>query len=132
MQPGRYAVTLEAAGRPPVRFALHITEIPLVHLRHSGQVLRLGVGDRFVLDYFFRTAHQVRVWLTGPPVLELLQQRDDGRPRADEPWREIHIRNEYRAVRPGRVTLWLHAQRCGPVVGCTVADTGMRLEVEVR
>jgi hypothetical protein len=134
VRPGRYAVTLEAPERPPVRFALHVTEIPIVGHRHSGQALRLGVGDRFILDKGFGYAHRVRVWLTGPAVLELLQQRDDGRPPADVPRREIRIWNEYRAIRPGRATLWLDAKLCGPAlaIGCTLPDLGMQLEVEVR
>jgi hypothetical protein len=128
-RPGAVAVVLDAPGARSVRFTLDVTEIPIVYTADHGQVLRLGVGDRFILEQDFRAMREVKVWLTDPSVLHLLRERDDGRPPLFFPGRDIHIRNEYQAARAGRTTLRVYGAVC---CGRLAANTDAALDVEVR
>jgi hypothetical protein len=136
-QPGRYAVALEAPGRTPVRFTLDVMGVPVVRRDHQDQVLRLGVGDCFLLDLDFAYMHEVR--LLSPPdaaMIRLLRDTGDaGRPGPGDPLvRDIHLQHEYQAVGAGQTNFRLYADSgCGKVnPPCLRPDSLFRLQVEVR
>jgi hypothetical protein len=130
-RPGRVAVTLEAPGWTPVRFIVEVTELPIVQVLHSSQVLRLSVGERFILDASFDHVFHARAVLTDPSVPQLVRQRDDGVPVVSPVHRPIHLLNEYQAVRPGRTVLRAEGH-CLESEGCGWHGGEMRFQVVVE
>jgi hypothetical protein len=80
-----------------------------VSLVDHGQVLRLGVGERFVLDQDLTGMRQVIVSLSDLSVLRLLGEGDEGRPQVYDAGGNMQVHHEYQAVRPGRTTLQVDA-----------------------